>query len=416
MNNMGDKYPNLNKSKKNSVRLAILLAVFSSLGPFTVDTYLPAFPQMMRYFGTTASMIQVSLTACMIGMSIGMLVMGSISDIHGRRKPLLISMIIYLVSSFACVFAPNIEVLIALRFIQGFAASAGVVISRAIVSDLYSGIELTKFFSLLMMFTNLAPLLAPLAGSAVLAFSLWTGVFLFLGVLGILLTSLTAWGLTETLPAEKRVPNNVREFFSNFTILMKDRTFLGYTLMQGFIFVGVFAYISGSPFVYQKIYGISPQLYSLLFSLNGISLILGSQFVKKMAGKIAEQQIVLIGLAVAFISGAAVMLIVFIQGPLHVLVIALFMFVGSTGIISSASFTLAVERQGHIAGSASALLGVSPTLLGAIFGPLVGIAGENSAMPFGSIIFCSGLVAVLIYFVLIKNAIKAKSIKSQIHS
>ncbi|MGI8386884.1 MFS transporter [Robertmurraya sp. P23] len=131
------------KKNKQSLRFALLLAVFAGLGPFTIDTYLAAFPQMMSYFETTASMIQVSLTACMLGMSVGMLVMGSLSDIHGRRKPLIISMVLYFLSSFACVFVPNIGVFIALWFIQGFSASAGIVISRAIVSDMYSGVELT---------------------------------------------------------------------------------------------------------------------------------------------------------------------------------------------------------------------------------------------------------------------------------
>lgn len=399
---------------KYSFRFALLLAVFSALGPFTIDTYLSAFPQMTLFFGTSASKVQLSLTACMLGMAIGMIVMGSLSDVHGRRKPLLYAMVVYFMTSIGCAFAPSIEVLIALRFIQGFATSAGVVISRAIVSDLFNGVELTKFFSLLMMFSNVAPLLAPLAGSAVLSFTSWTGIFLFLGFLGICLTALTVWGLKETLPVEKRVPNNFSELLGNFNMLLKDRSFMGYALIQGFLFVGVFAYISGTPFVYQNLYGVSPHLFSILFSLNGISLILGSQVVKQLAGRVQDRIVLLIGLAIAFITGAVVLFVVLSHGPLAALVIPLFFFVGSVGIISSISFTLAMESQANMAGSASALLGVTPVLFGAVTSPLVGIAGEYSALPFGVMVFTASLLAVAAYFILVKQGEKAAASKSQI--
>lgn len=259
-----------NKANSHPLRLALLLAAFSALGPFTVDMYLASFPQMMKFFDTNASMVQTSLTACLLGLGLGQIVIGPLSDIHGRRKPLLFSMILYLLSSLCCAFAPNIEIFIALRFIQGFAASAGLVISRAIVRDVYSGVELTKFFALLTMISNAAPLLSPLAGSTVITFTSWAGVFIFLGLLGIYLTAMTTWRLKESLPVERRVPNNFMELLGNYRTLFRNRVFIGYALVTGILFAGVFAYVSGTPFIYQNIYGVSPQVFSMLFALNGI--------------------------------------------------------------------------------------------------------------------------------------------------
>jgi DHA1 family bicyclomycin/chloramphenicol resistance-like MFS transporter len=391
------------KSTKYSLVFAILLTVFSAIGPFTIDMYLASFPDMMNYFETKASMVQASLTSCILGVAFGQIIMGALSDVHGRRKPLLISMIVYALSSFACAFAPNITVFIILRFIQGFSGSAGIVISRAIVRDLYSGIELTKFFSLLTVIGNLAPLIAPLAGSAVISFTSWIGIFIFLGLFGILLSTITIWKIKESLPIERRVSSNFKSLIRNFKELLKDRRFMGYALVQGILFSGVFAYISGASFIYQNIYDVSPQVFSMLFALNGISLILGAQVVKILAGRIKEDSILLIGLALAFISGTIVLVGVFLHGPLIMLVIPLFFLNAAVGITGPTSFTLAMESQGHIAGSAAALLGVMPTLLGAVTSPLVGIAGEYSAVPFGVIIFTTSLLSVFAYIVTPKN-------------
>lgn len=168
---------------RHPLKFALLMAIFTALGPFSFDMYLPAFPQMAEFFDTDASMTQVSLTSCLLGLSVGQVVTGAFSDVYGRRKPLMIAMILYVLSSFGCALAPNIFVFIALRFVQGFAISAGA-ISGAIVRDLYSGVELTKFFSLLSMIRSLAPLLAPIAGGIVVSYLPWKSVFVFLGLLG----------------------------------------------------------------------------------------------------------------------------------------------------------------------------------------------------------------------------------------
>lgn len=400
------------KNRQNTVRLALLLGVFSTLGPFTIDMYLPAFPEIVKQFDTTASLVQFSLTACLLGLGLGQLVMGSLSDVHGRRNPLLISMAIYAISSLACAFAPNIGLLIVSRFVQGFAASAGIVISRAIARDLYSGKELTKFFSLLLLVGNLGPLVAPVAGSGVLSFTTWVGVFIALALLGSYLLLMTKTSLKETLPVERRSPSNFGHQLRSYGLLLRDRRFLGYMLAQGIMIAGVFAYVSGTPFIYQNIYGASPTLFALLFGSNGVSLIIGSQIVGRMSHRISEHAFLVFGLWLAILASITVLVVAIVHGPLFALVIPLFLFVGAIGITSTAAFPLAMESQANNAGSAAALLGVIPFVLGAIVAPLVGIAGEDTAVPLGVIILTSSACAMLAYFFLVRS--KQDSIKASV--
>lgn len=395
------------RTTNRPVLFALMLSAFSALGPFTVDMYLSSLPTMMNDFGTTASLIQASLTASLLGLGLGQLVAGPLSDSYGRRKPLMISMLLYFLISIACAFAPTIGLFIALRFIQGFVASAGLVISRAIVRDQYSGVEMVKFMALLTMISNVAPLISPTAGSAVTTFTSWIGVFIFLGFLGLFLTGMTVWGIKESLPVAQRIPSNFKEVLRNYGSLLRDRSFMGYALVNGILFSGVFAYVAGTPFIYQNMYGISPQLFSILFALNGLGIILGSQLVKRLADRIDEQQIFRIGLLLAFITTAVVLIVVLTHGPFIALFISIFLFAASIGIIGPVSFTLAMESQGHIAGSAAAVLGSLQFALGAVTSPLVGLAGENSAIPFGITIFMTSVLAVIAYVILVKKPASA---------
>ncbi|NOV03705.1 multidrug effflux MFS transporter [Paenibacillus planticolens] len=393
-----------NTNNQQVIKLALLLGLFSTLGPFTIDMYLPAFPEIVKQFDTTASLVQLSLTACLLGLGIGQLVMGSLSDVYGRRNPLLISMAVYVVASLACAFSPHIGLLITFRFVQGFAASAGIVISRAIARDLYSGHELTKFFSLLLLVGNLGPLVAPVTGSGILSFTTWVGVFIALALLGMYLLTMTKWKLQETLPSDRRRPSNFMEQLRNYGMLLRDRQFVGYMLAQGIMIAGVFAYVSGTPFIYQNIYGASPTLFALLFGSNGISLIIGSQLVGRMSHRVSEHAFLLFGLGLASLASVVVLVVAIVHGPLFALVIPLFFFVGAIGITSTAAFPLAMESQAHMAGSAAALLGVIPFLLGAVVSPLVGIAGEDTAVPLGVIILLTSAAAMLAYFFLVRRS------------
>ncbi|MCM2532782.1 multidrug effflux MFS transporter [Neobacillus pocheonensis] len=390
-------------SGKKRLQLALLLGSLGLLGPFTIDMYLPSFPTIVKEYHTTASLVQISLTTCLLGLGLGQLIIGPLSDVQGRRKPLLIFLSLYLLASLTCSFAPNIYFLIGIRFLQGFAAAGGLVISRAIVRDVYSGRELTKFFALLMLVGNLGPIVAPIAGGGILAFTNWTGVFLVLACIGAVLLFTVSLKLEETLPKENRIPSNLSQIVKNFGSLVKDRQFAGYALTQGFIIAGIFAYVSGIPFVYQNIYGVSPQEFSLLFGTNGIALIIGSQTVGRFTDIISERTFLKIGLLISNFSGAVLLVALLLKAPLFAVAVPIFCLVASIGIIATTSFALAMETQGHIAGSASALLGLLPFVLGSLTAPLVGIAGEYTAIPMGVVIFLASLMAFLSYYGLVRK-------------
>ena len=391
-------------SGKKRIQLAILLGSLGLLGPFTIDTYLPSFPTIVKNFDTTASLVQISLTSCLLGLGLGQLVIGPMSDVKGRRQPLLIFITLYLLASITCALAPNIYFLIIARLVQGFAAAGGLVISRAIVRDLFSGRELTKFFTMMVLVGNLGPIVAPIAGGGILAFSNWHGVFIALACIGAVLLFTVAIKLEETLPVENRVPSNLPQVLNNFGSLFKDRAFMGYAFTQGFTTAGIFAYVSGIPFVYQNIYEVTPQQFSLLFGTNGLALIIGSQLVGRLADIISERTFLKIGLAISNIAGIWLLIALLLKAPLFAVAVPIFFFVGSISIIGTTSFALAIETQGHIAGSASALLGLLPFVLGSLTAPLVGIAGAYTGVPMGVIIFCSSFLAFLSYFVLVRKA------------
>jgi DHA1 family bicyclomycin/chloramphenicol resistance-like MFS transporter len=387
-------------------QIAMLLGSLAVMGPLTIDMYLPSFPTIANDYGTTASLVQISLTACLLGIGLGQLIIGPMSDVRGRKKPLVIFLFLYFIASILCAFAPSIYWFIGARFLQGFSAAAGLVISRAVVRDMYSGRELTKFFALLMLINNLGPILAPIIGGGILAFADWSSVFLVLGATGILLFLVVVWKLEETLPAEKRVPSSITQTFHNFGSLVKNREFAGYALTQGFMVAGIFAYVSGTPFVYQNIYGASPQLFSLLFGMNGIGIMIGTQVVGRFSDRISEARFLRFGLWMSSAASIALVVMVLLKGPMFSIVIPLFFFVSSIGIIGTSSFSLAMESQGHIAGSASALLGLLPFALGSMTAPLVGIAGEDTAIPMALTIFSASALAMLSYFGLVRSGEK----------
>ncbi|QJX78111.1 Bcr/CflA family multidrug efflux MFS transporter [Priestia megaterium] len=396
-------------SGKKRIQLAILLGSLGLLGPFTIDTYLPSFPTIVKDFHTTASLVQISLTACLLGLGAGQLFIGPLSDVKGRRKPLLLFLCLYLLASLTCSFSPNIYFLIVARFVQGFSAAGGLVVSRAIVRDLFSGKELTKFFTLIVLVGNLGPIVAPIAGGAILSFTKWNGVFIVLACIGAILIFMVSLKLPETLPPEKRVPSNLPQLMSNFGSLFKEREFMGYAFTQGFTTAGIFAYVSGIAFVYQNIYHVSPQQFSLLFGVNGLGLIIGSQLVGRLADHISERTFLKIGLGISIAGGAILLIALLLKAPLIAVAIPIFFFVSSISIIGTTSFALAIESQGHIAGSASALLGLLPFVLGSLSAPLVGIAGSYTGVPMGVTIFGASLLAFLSYFVLVRK----RSVKMQ---
>ncbi|MDW2884548.1 Bcr/CflA family multidrug efflux MFS transporter [Exiguobacterium artemiae] len=381
--------------------LILILGSLAALGPLSIDMYLPAFPDMSRSFGASASSIQLSLTACMLGMALGQIIVGPLSDVRGRKRPLLLALSAYLLASLACAFAPTIEVLIALRFVQGAAGASGIVISRAIVRDLFEGPELTKFFAALSLVNGTAPILAPIIGGQILRFGDWRIVFYLLAILSTLMLIAVAFRLPETLPVHHRVEGNLKTTFGTFGRLLSDRTFIGYAFAQAFAMGAMFAYISGSPFVLQNIYGASPQQFSFLFGLNGIGIILAAQTAGRLAGRVDSERMMRIALTVVAMAGICLFLALTLSDSLILVMIPLFFVVSSVGMISTLGFTLAMQNYGSTAGSASALLGLLPMLVGSLVSPLVGVMGEESALPMGLIIMTLDCLALLIYTLLI---------------
>ncbi|WP_244290080.1 MULTISPECIES: multidrug effflux MFS transporter [Exiguobacterium] len=381
--------------------LILILGSLAALGPLSIDMYLPAFPDMSRSFDASASLIQLSLTACMLGMALGQLIVGPLSDVRGRKRPLMVALLAYLLASLACAMAPTIEVLIALRFIQGAAGASGIVISRAIVRDLFDGPELTRFFAALSLVNGTAPILAPVIGGQLLRFGDWHFVFYLLAILSTMMLLAVALRLPETLPLDRRVEGNLTTTLKTFGRLLTDRVFIGYAFAQAFVMGAMFAYISGSPFVLQNIYGASPQQFSFLFGLNGIGIILAAQIAGRLAGRVDSERLMRISLTIVASASILLFLALTLTNQLIFVMIPLFFVVSSVGLISTLGFTLAMQNYGATAGSASALLGLLPMLVGSLVSPLVGIMGEQSAVPMGLIIMTLDCLALILYYGLI---------------
>lgn len=392
-----------NKKLSASSRLgmAFLLGALTAMGPLSIDMYLPALPAITKDFHTIASLSQFSLTACLFGLAAGQLVFGPVSDVLGRRKPLVLTLLGYAVISGLCALAPSIYVFIAMRFIQGALGAAGVSIARAVVRDLYSGTAMTKFFSLLMLITGVAPILAPVAGGQILKLTSWQGVFLLIAAVGFILFLIIAFWLPETLDEEKRTKGGIKTTLITFKTLGADRKFMGYVLSQSLIFATLFAYISGSPFVIQDVFGASPQAYSLYFAMNGLGLIVATRTTGALAGKISETALLITGLCMAAGCGILLLIVILLGGGLPLFLPFLFLVVSSMGIVNTAGFSLAMESQERTAGSASALLGLLRFVAGASVAPLVGIAGSNTAVPMGIVLSTCAVAAVIAYFALV---------------
>lgn len=391
------------KGKSSVLWIAFLLGALASFGPLSIDMYLPALPNLVIELNSSTSLAQLSLTACLLGIALGQLFVGPLSDVLGRRRPLLVGLCIYVVSSLLCMFATTIWMFIAMRFIQGLAGSAGIVISRAIVRDLYSGSEMTRFFSLLMLVNGAAPIMAPILGGQVLQVASWRGIFLVLFAVGVVMLLAILFGLKETLPLSRRSKGGIKNTVLTFRELIKNRTFMGYALGQGFVMAGMFAYISGSPFILQNIFGVSPQMFSLLFGINSIGIIIAGQITGRLAGRIPEKKLLVTGLSLSFIGGILLLIMIVIGGGLYSVLLPLFVVVSSVGIVGTSSFSLAMQDQAKAAGSAAALIGVLSFIFGGLMAPIVGIGGSYTALPMGITIAITEGAAVLSYFFLVRS-------------
>ncbi|GGQ16230.1 multidrug effflux MFS transporter [Streptosporangium pseudovulgare] len=385
--------------------LLLILGALSAIGPLSIDMYLPALPSIAAEMNAGQSQVQLSLTACLIGVSVGQVLAGPISDVRGRRGPLLIGIAAYAVASLLCAFSPGVYGLIGFRLLQGVAGGAALVIVRAVVRDLYHGAAIARIFATLMLVSGLAPILAPIAGAQLLEHTSWRGVFVSLSVAGLLLLAAALFGVRETLPPGRREEGGLRHTLVTFWHLLRDRSFMSSALTAGLGFGAMFAYISASPFVIQEVYGASPQTYSLLFALNAFGLTIAAQIGGRLAGRrVAPTRLIVIGLFL-FAAGAAVLLVTALAHlSLPVLAAGLLVMMCGGGLVMPGAGALALAGQPQqVAGSASALTGVLQFALGAVAAPLTGLAG-GGALPMAAVLAAFALAALAAFTVLRRGA------------
>lgn len=377
--------PQLSNRQRAGVVLTLLLGSLTAITPISMDLYLPALPEIGDSLHTGAATIQLTLTACMLGLGLGQLVVGPMSDQLGRRGPLLAGMAGYVLASLACALAPTAEALIAFRLLQGLSGAAGVVIARAVVRDLFDGLAMARFFSTLLLISGVAPILAPVAGGQLMHVTDWRGIFLVLAAGGAVILAVAARCLPETLPRQRRHAGGLPTALRTMAGLFADRVFTGYLLAGSLTFAALFAYVAASPFVVQEIYGASPQTFSLVFMVNAVALVGMSQVNGKiLVGRASLNRVMAVGLAVTTLAAAA--LLVMVSGlvgdvGLWPVVAGLFLLMGAMPLVLPNANSQGLMRTPHAAGSAAALLGASQFFVGAVASPLVGVAGEDTAVP-----------------------------------
>ena len=399
-------------SRTRKVKFALLLGGLTAFGPLSIDMYLPALPMMSGDLQATQSEIQLTLTSCVLGIALGQVIAGPLADRLGRRLPLIVGLVVYGIASALCAVVPSISALIALRLVEGFGAAAGIVIARAIVRDLFSGVAMARFFSNLMLVTGLAPILAPVIGGEVLRLTTWHGVFAVLTAFGVALLVAVIFTLPETLPVQRRPDGKFVGLLRTFGRMLSDRLFVGYALIAGVAFAAMFSYISGSSFVLQNYFGMPPQAYSLVFGANALGLVLVGQLNGFLVGRVELRTLLVGGLGISAVSGLALLATAVLDLGLIALLIPLFVLVSSIGLVVPNAMALALSGYAHAAGSASALLGVLQFGVGGIAAPLVGLSDSPSAVPMTTVMCALVLLAIPLFTVLTRPTPTARAVSS----
>jgi DHA1 family bicyclomycin/chloramphenicol resistance-like MFS transporter len=379
----------------------VVLATLIGIGPFSNDAYLPGLPDLSSDLSTSASLAGATLTAVMIGLALGQLVMGPISDSLGRLRPLLIGVATFAVASALCAIAPNIWLLLLFRVLQGAAGGTGIVISRAIVRDLHEGTAAVRYFGTLMLVQSVAPIIAPVLGAQILYFSSWRGIFVALAIIGAVLLVAVAFRLPETLPPEQRHGDGLGSTLATFRRLLGERAFVGYLLAMALPFASMFAYIAGSSFVLQDIYGLSPQEFALDFAANAVGIGVFGHLSARLVGRLGPNRLLAAGLAMSAIGGVAMLICALASSGLAPVLVAFFVAVSAIGLVMPNATAQALAGDPRTAGSASGLLGLSQFVLGAAVAPVVGIAGSSSAVPLGVLMATLGVLAYASFAVLV---------------
>lgn len=376
----------------------MVLGMLSTFGPISLDLYLPALPALASDLSASTSAAQLSITACLLGLATGQLVAGPLSDQFGRRRPLVVGLALYLLASAACALAPTIELLVVLRLVQGLAGAAGIVIARAVARDLYAGRRLVVIFSRLILVNGLAPILAPVIGGQLALVTSWRGIFVVLAAFGVVLLAAGIFGVPESLPPDRRRAGGVRDTLRSFRTLLRDRLFVAVVLAAGLAGASMFAYIAGATFVLQRLYGLSAQQFSFAFGSNALGIVILGQVGAGLARRWSPQRVMALGLLLNLAGAAGLAGTVLVGLGLPYLLGSLFVMVSALGLVFPTSTALALADHPARAGSASSLLGLGQYLLGALVAPLVGLAGEDTAVPMGIVAASCSALATVIFF------------------
>jgi len=377
-----------------NLRMVLILGALSAFGPLAIDFYLPAFPAMAQAFATDEKHIQATLAAYFLGLSIGQLAYGPVADRFGRRKPLLFGVALFTLASLACAYAPNLDTLIVARFVQALGGCAGMVLSRAIVSDKCDPVASAKVFSQLMLVMGLAPILAPMLGGVLVNVAGWQSIFLALSLFSAGSLLAVSLGLPESLPAHmpcQPLSGALRQYLR----LLADRVFIGHALTGGIAIAGMFAYIAGSPFVFIKLYGVPAEHYGWLFGTNAAGFILVAQINARLLAK-RGPAFLLVRAVWFYLAAGVVLLGVAASRPTQLwpLLVPLFVCIASLGCIIPNASACAMSGQGARAGSASALMGCVQFSVAAGAASLVGVLHDGSAVPMTLVISLCGALVV----------------------
>ncbi|WP_281219112.1 multidrug effflux MFS transporter [Nocardia sienata] len=371
--------------------LLVVLALLSAAAPFAVDMYLPAFTDLAADLHTSAASVQLTLTAFLVGLAAGQLLIGPLSDRFGRRRPLVVATAITVVVTVICALAPTIWLLVAMRFVQGLTASAGLVIGRAVGADRTEGAATARLFTLFSAIGGIAPVVAPLLGG-VLVSAGWRAEFWVLSGIFVLMFAGALIVVPESLPPERRHRAGAGGTLRTLRGIGSERGYLGYIFAFALGFAGMMSYISASPFVIENVLGMSNRAYTIVFATNAAGMVAAGVVISRLVGRFGPAPILRIGQLV-ILAAATVLLVLLATGAPAALVLpVLFVMVAATPTVMGTASALAIGRARHAAGSASALMGALQFALGAAVSPLVGLGGPATGVPMGvAIVVCACL-------------------------
>lgn len=390
-----------NKSFTEGRGLIVLLGALTAFDPLSIDMYLPAFSDIQSEFMTSIDKVELSMSAFFIGMAFGQLFYGPLSDRFGRKKPLLAGMLLYLIATIGCAFAPNIETFIFLRILQALGGCAGMVITRAVIRDLFDSKKVADFLSSMALIMGLAPILAPSIGGFVNHLLGWRAIFGLLAVSNIVCLACIYFLLPETLTTTKRSTQlSIGSMLTSYGKLFRQRSFVGYLIPDTAIRAGMFAYIAGSPFVFIELYGIPKEHYGWIFGMNAVGLMAASQINRRLLKRFDSDLILRWSVRVAALAAAVVFISPQFSSQILMLLVPIFLFLATLNFVGPNALAGALSSQGHQAGTASALYGCMQWSLASASSFMVSHFHNGTAMPMTGTILACGLISLISYQIL----------------